>query len=268
MYLTVFPLILSSGSKFSFTVTDPQWSQSSKPILIVFNFRPGPAAVVELPVEKAKACVPQSYHHTGGTTQVGKLALVTPYTKGESCEMVTKKNQSAKDKLMPIVAHQTCNHSSTRDGHPAQITPCPVKLTGVTPMKKNMVVEEPLSVAIPLTDEVRGIFLGDSPLSKLVKSMDFKRKSRGSRTHSSRFIIHAFTSEEEAEPDRALAQSFLTSVFQNSASFIEWTLNPGPNSLLDPQMTFSIQAETNQGLVEVLALAHVKFYCDRGILVR
>lgn len=241
-------------------MTDPQWCQSSKPILIVFNYRPGPA-VVEPPVEKAKACVPQSYHYAGGTAQVGKLALVTPCTKKKSCEMITNKNHSAGDKLMPIVAHQTCIHSSTRDSQPVQITPCPVKMTGVTPMKKNKVVKEPTSGAKPLLE----FLIGDSPLSKLVKCMDFKRKSRGMRTHSSRFIIRV--SSAGAEPDRALAQSFLNSVFQNSESFIQWTLNPDPNALFD-QMTFLIQAETNQGLVEVLALAHVKYFFGRGILVR
>ena len=258
-------------------MTDPQWCQSSKPILIVFNYRPGPAAVVEQQVEKAEACVQQSCHHDGGTAQVGKLPLVTPSpcTKEKSCRMVSKMNQAAGDTLVPIVAHQTLVpivahqtsiHSTTRDSQPTQITPCPVKMTFVTPTKKNKLVEGPLSVAIPLTDEILEIFIGDSPLSKLVKCMNFKRKSRGSRTHSSRFIYQA--SFAHAEPDRALAKSFINSVFQNSASFIQWTLDPGPNSLLDPQMTFFIQAETNQGLIEVLALAHAKFYRGRGILVR
>ena len=145
---------------------------------------------------------------------------------------------------------------------PAMVTPCPSKC--IIPMKKNIVGEEHVSVAAPLTVELLGFLLKDSPLSKLLKCMDIKRKSRGSRTQSSRFSIHA--SDLQAEQDRALAQSFLHSVFHNSKSFIQWTLKSDPNTF--DQVTFIIRAETNQGLVQELAVAHVKFYSGRGILVR
>ena len=164
---------------------------------------------------------------------------------------------------MPIAAHQICIHGSTKDIQPAQITPGPVKMTPVTSMKKYEVEKKPLLAAVPLTDQFVECFLVDSPLSKLVKCMDFKRKSR-SGTNSSRLIINA--SVEATDPNRAVAQSFLTSVFHNSESFIQWTLKSDSETF--DQITFFIQAETNRGLVEVLALAHVKFYRGRGILVR
>ena len=246
-----FPLNLPSGSNFSFRVNDHKWCQSSKPIFIVFNYRPG-AAALELPVGKSNAPVPHSLVHANGTAQVGMLALVTPCTKKKSCDMITNKNQVAGDKLSSIVAYQTCIHGSKRDSQPAQITPCPVKFSGETPV-----------VAWPLTYQIVEIYVGDSPLSKLIKCMDFKRKSR-SGTNSSRFIIHFST--KATKPDTALAKSFLTSVFHNSENFIQWTLKPDSDSF--DQMTFFILAETNQGLEEVLALAHVKFYPGRGILLR
>ena len=242
-------------------MNDPHWCQNSKPILIVFNYRPVGPVVVELAVEKARDNVPQTYHDQSSTAQVGKPALVSPCTMPKSCGTIT----TALDQLMLITDHQNCIHGNTGNSQPAQISPGPVKMTPVTSMKKYEVEKKPvLADAVPLTDQFVDCFLVDSPLSKLVKCLDFKRKNR-SRTNSiSRFIINA--SAEATDPNRALAQTFLTSVFHKSKSFIQWTLNPDSDNL--DQITFFVQAETNQGLVEVLALAHVKFYSGRGILVR
>jgi hypothetical protein len=247
-------------------VNDPHWCQSSKPILIVFNYRPvaGPT-VVELAVEKARDNVPQTYHDQGSTAQVGKPALVSPCTIQKSCGTITSKNKAAAlDQLILITDHQNCIHGNKENSQPAQISPGPVKMTPVTSMKKYEVEKKSvLADAVPLTDQFVEGFLVDSPLSKLVKCLDFKRKSR-SGSNSSRLFFTA--SAEATDPNRALAQTFLTSVFHNSESFIQWTLNPDSDNL--DQTTFFVQAETNQGLVEVLALAHVKFYSGRGILVR
>ena len=61
-----------------------------------------------------------------------------------------------------------------------------------------------------------------SPLSHLVQSMDFKRRNK----RGSRFVIRF--SEAGAEPDRGMAQHFLSSVFQGCDAAIKWTLNPEP----------------------------------------
>ena len=106
-------------------------------------------------------------------------------------------------------------------------------------------------------------------LKQLLLSLEFKRRNHCGGCPRSRFVIRL--SQAGVEPHQGLALQFLSSIF-NDRDIIK-TLNPeverfGIDTSLSCQMTIFVLAETNAGVEEVLALAHVKFYPNVGILVK
>ena len=107
------------------------------------------------------------------------------------------------------------------------------------------------------------------PLKQLLLSIEFKRRNHCGGYPRSRFTIRL--SQVGVEPHQGLALQFLSSIFNERD--IPQTLNPEPerfdiDTSLSCQMTIFVLAETNAGVEEVLALAHVKFYPNVGILVK
>lgn len=116
----------------------------------------------------------------------------------------------------------------------------------------------------PLLDFMRG---PDSYINQrlhhLLLSIDFKRRTRDGNCPS-RFTL--CMAEAGEEPYQGMALQFLSSIF-NDRDILR-TLKPeaGRHSL--DQVTLFILAETNTGLIQVLALAHIKFFLNVGILVK